>query len=214
MQVCSQVQEGAVAAGKGAESEEQAGQPTGSTPATVAPSSPRLLPADHLLLASCIAEHLGPLLADPYIAELALVPFLLQLHGRSEFHSVHKLQRVLSLLLAVLEDHELDSCMHTVIRCLGAHAATASLQSQQLPYSSSYAYVALAGVLVSHPRIAVPWVKSPLFHEHLEQLLTVKQPAQRELEALLPQVRLLPPVLPFSICNNTFFWILSSRIFY
>eukprot|EP00854_Cymbomonas_tetramitiformis_P010087 gene10087-11939_t len=143
---------------------------------------------DYTLLAASVVQHLGPNINTEYLVHSTLVPSLLDLHQSGDLNQPTAVHRCISLLLLLLEPHELQAGLPGVFDVLARRCSVSHVVPPSATQSSAHVHLALAIELAQEREVLELWAASDGFHAQLEQFLTRKQPNTQDLAALLPVV--------------------------
>lgn len=151
------------------------------------PPQAALPSSDAVLLAAALAPHTGPLCRSPYMVDAVLLPLLLSAMER-EKEGDAALDRLLSLLCAVLEPEELQSLVKLTGAGLGRAIKGCIWNLGAMQNSAAYRSLKLWVRCLSHARWATTWTSLPGWLKQLESFLTVRQPAACDLAGMLPNL--------------------------
>ncbi|KAL6749414.1 hypothetical protein V8C86DRAFT_3032013, partial [Haematococcus lacustris] len=143
---------------------------------------------EELLLASALAQHLGPLLNQAYSVQSVLLPQLLALHRARPPHQGTACRKALALMAACLDAQAFRRCCQQLLEGLVQQCAIAPLRPEDIPYSGSYPYLALICCLLGSRWVRGCWLCHPELQGLLERALTRKPPSHDDLQTLLPCV--------------------------
>ncbi|XP_017767583.1 PREDICTED: E3 ubiquitin-protein ligase RNF123 [Eufriesea mexicana] len=138
-----------------------------------------------MCLSNCVLKHIGPLVAIPYITEHILIPFMQHL-PESETNFTSLLSTCLDLLWTFLEEHEIKTCLETIVLFLLSTFKHVSCLSEYFDQSKS---LLLLTKICQHISTRQYLLQHLLFDQvRLPNFLNVKPPDKKGLIDIVSNV--------------------------
>lgn len=156
---------------------------------------PLVLKPETILLASIIARFIGPLCLNPYLVEQCILNPLLELCLHESFHESGDFDRLLIILINVLEPFESEYLSYLIIGALARTVRRSIWEPKDFPESPASRFVGYARRFLRVRPFRKAWLDYKLpggcscWQRQLEELLEVRQPTINELEEILPHLK-------------------------
>lgn len=135
--------------------------------------------------ASALGSHLEPLLEIDYLIDLSIMRALNRMRDFSE-HNIKMLRRFIGYLLEHLDDQKCQRALHSICEHFGRSIKASQAIQDEIHDIPNIKALFLWNQFLSIERYKNLWLSSEHWKNDLENLLFIRLPTHKDLEALVP----------------------------